>query len=172
MAVFPVTIPPGKPDAPTWLGRVHGIKCWWQDGQYLADSPAAQALIDGYDPLPGVRERLKARLEAERQTRVMALAGDQAQRDRLQSRMMELLLLAQQGTVTDADRAEMAAMHARWQVIKQIDAAADLIAADVNGMSDVAAMAAFDPAVSARWPSPEIPPAPPAGPGTVDGGAP
>jgi hypothetical protein len=150
---YPVILPPGKANALTWLAAEHGIECGIHDGEPWADSPDAQALIDGYNPLPETKERLKEALDKERQARVDRLADDRKKFLSL-AEFDELLFLVEQlGELTVAQSQTRTALLGAWNTVGLLEAASAAITADIDALPDMAAAAAFDVAADPRWPA-------------------
>jgi hypothetical protein len=141
---YVVVIPPNKPYAPTYLETVHGIKCWNEDGVQYADSPDAQELIDGYDPLPRQKAKLKAALDFHLKARSDAVAEDRKKFLYL-GQFDDLLFQKEQlGELSVEQSRLQTALLGAWATIGDIQNAAARVAADIDALLDIEEALAFD----------------------------
>lgn len=161
MPLFPISVPAGKPNVGDAALRAGLRLRQLADGTWVADVPtqlgadAVQAFVDAFDAVAFARAGAKVRLRAALARRT---GIDGAQNDAI-----GWLAEAMRLTVTNsgtafaswpaAQRQRMQTLNGLIKRFEDLTAAAGLISADIDGLTDPAAIEGFDPDASGRWPA-------------------
>lgn len=161
MALFPILFPLHKPNAAEaareagfWLRR-HADGSWWVRAEDQDEADRCQIFVDGFPGLVAAKAKARQRLaEVARQME----REDEAQTRALGFHTEALrLIVANSGSPfaswPAAARQRMQQIAQRLERLEELARAADLIAADIEAMTDVDAIEAFDARLSSRWPA-------------------
>lgn len=161
MPLFLITVPAGKPNVGDAASRAGLRLRQLGDGSWVADVPtqleadAVQAFVDAFDPVTFARTGAKLRLR----TALARRTGiDGVQNDAIGWLAEALRLTATNcGTALAAwpaaARTRILALNAKIKRFEDLTAAADLIGADIDALTDPSAIEGFDPEASGRWPA-------------------
>lgn len=160
MPLFPIDYPADKPNA-GMAAALAGFALREHDGAWVVETPdqatadACQAFLDGFDAVAAAKASAKARLRAVLDRRATV---DRAQNEAL-GLLAEALRIAVQNSGAAfaswpaAARTRVTAINNRIKRFEDLTNAADLIGADIDAMTDPAAIEGFDPDSSGRWPT-------------------
>lgn len=160
MPEFPIAYPTAKPNAGL-AAALLGHHLIQRDGAWVcraddqAGADTCQSFLDAFDDLATARTNAKARLREALDRRSTV--------DRAQNEVIGLLAQAlriaiqRSGTAfaswPTADRNTVTAINNRIRRFEDLAAAADLIGADIDALTDSGAIDSFDPEASGRWPA-------------------